>query len=128
MRRLVSGWRARAGKTHESPPRDRPVRGVKIDPRTVRRPRLAVVLAAGAVLGLAYLLSAEFRAEANRTAGILWRGDVSGSRDYILSFGVRAPVVSALLMVFRAPAAPLPAFFITFANGLWPSAPSGAEG
>ncbi len=115
---LASGWRARADKTDENPPRVRPVRGVRIESRTVRRVRLALILAAAAMLGLAYLLSEEFRAEANRAAGILWRGDVSGLRDYILSFGAWAPVVSALLMILQALAAPLPAFLITFANGL----------
>ena len=39
-------------------------------------------------------------------------------RDYILSFGAWAPVVSGLLMILQALAAPLPAFLITFANGL----------
>lgn len=118
LRGLASGWRARAGTTHEGPPGVPPVRGVKIESRTVRRARLAMVLAAGAMLGLAYLLSEQFRAEANRAAGILWRGDVAALRDYILSFGAWAPVVSALLMVLQALVAPLPAFLITFANGL----------
>lgn len=89
-----------------------------LDPRTVRRARFALVLTAAAAFGLAYLLSAEFRAELGRAAGILFRGDVAGLRDYILSFGAWAPVVSALLMVFQALAAPLPAFVLTFANGL----------
>jgi uncharacterized membrane protein YdjX (TVP38/TMEM64 family) len=39
-------------------------------------------------------------------------------KDYLLGFGVWAPVVSALLMVFQSVVAPLPAFVITFTNGL----------
>ena len=39
-------------------------------------------------------------------------------RDYIASYGALAPIVSALLMVFQSVAAPLPAFLITFVNGL----------
>jgi uncharacterized membrane protein YdjX (TVP38/TMEM64 family) len=74
-----------------------------------------VVLAAS---GLAYALSESFRQEADRAFGILARGDIAALRDYILSFGVWAPVVSTLLMVLQAVAAPLPAFVITFANGL----------
>ena len=89
-----------------------------LDPRTLGRARLALVLAAVAAFGLAYLLSAEFRTEVGRAAGILYRGDIAGLRDYILSFGAWAPVVSALLMVFQALVAPLPAFVLTFANGL----------
>lgn len=59
-----------------------------------------------------------FRAEAGQAAGILWRRDVASLRDYILSYGVWAPVVSVGLMILQAVAAPLPAFLITFANGL----------
>lgn len=87
-------------------------------PRTVERVRLAVVLGAGAAFALAYGLSAEFRSEVDRAAAILGRGDVAALRDYILSFGVWAPVVSGLLMILQALVAPLPAFLITFANGL----------
>ena len=39
-------------------------------------------------------------------------------RDYILSFGILAPVASCLLIVLQALAAPVPSFVITFANGL----------
>jgi uncharacterized membrane protein YdjX (TVP38/TMEM64 family) len=84
----------------------------------LRWARIAVVLAAAAGFGLLYLLSAPFRSEVGLAAGIMGRGDVAALRDYILSFGVWAPVVSALLMVFQALAAPLPAFVLAFANGL----------
>lgn len=42
--------------------------------------------------------------------------DVNLVRGYILSFGIWAPVISFLLMIFQSVAAPLPAFLITFAN------------
>ncbi|MEH7107342.1 MULTISPECIES: TVP38/TMEM64 family protein [Bacillaceae] len=45
-------------------------------------------------------------------------GDVEEFRDYLLTFGPFAAVVSGLLMVFQSIIAPLPAFVITFANGL----------
>lgn len=48
--------------------------------------------------------------EVDRAAALLGRRDVSGLRDYILSIGLWAPVVSALLMVLQALVAPLPAF------------------
>jgi uncharacterized membrane protein YdjX (TVP38/TMEM64 family) len=44
------------------------------------------------------------------------RVDVQAIKAYILSFGIGAPVVSFLLMVFQSVVAPLPAFLITFAN------------
>lgn len=42
--------------------------------------------------------------------------DLEGLKEYILSFGIWAPIVSFLLMVLQSVAAPLPAFVITFAN------------
>jgi uncharacterized membrane protein YdjX (TVP38/TMEM64 family) len=91
---------------------------VTLDTRRVRRIRLALAVAALAAAGLVYLLLPSFRAEVGLVSGILARGDVSGLRDYILSFGAWAPIVSTLLMVLQAIVAPLPAFLITFANGL----------
>ncbi len=91
---------------------------MRLDPRAVRWIRFVLALAFLATFGLAYLLSAEFRSEVDRAAAILSRGDVAGLREYILSFGAWAPIVSALLMVLQALMLPLPAFVITFANGL----------
>lgn len=55
-------------------------------------------------------------------AGILTEADpqaaITAFRDYLLSFGIWAPVVSTALMVFQSVAAPLPAFVVTFTNGL----------
>ncbi len=95
-----------------------PAKRAMIDPRITRRVRLALVLSVPVAFGLAYLLSAGFRSEVHRAAELLGQGNVSGLKDYILSFGLWAPVISALLMVLQALAAPLPAFVLTFANGL----------
>src|SRR5215203_6248519 len=86
--------------------------------RTVRWLRVLLLAAVAAVFGLLYLLSAEFRSETNRALGILGRGDIAGLRDYIVSFGLWAPVASCFLMVLQALVAPVPSFLITFANGL----------
>ena len=86
--------------------------------RAVRRLRLLAILVAAASFGLLYGLVDGFREETNRAIGILGRGDVAGLRDYIVSFGVWAPVASCCLMVLQALAAPVPSFLITFANGL----------
>ncbi len=89
-----------------------------LDPRTATRIRIALVAAGLALFGSLYLLSEGFRAEVHRAVEILSQGDVAGLRDYLLSFGIWAPIVSALLMILQAIAAPLPAFLLTFANGL----------
>ena len=91
---------------------------MNLGPRTVRWVRFALGLVVLAAFGLAYLLSEGFRSEVDRAVAILGRGDVAGLRDYILSFGAWAPIVSALLMILQALVAPLPAFVLSFANGL----------
>ena len=67
---------------------------------------------------LLYAFSSGFRSEVHQALGLLGRGDIAGLRDYILSFGLWAPVVSCFLMVLQALVAPVPSFLITFANGL----------
>ena len=44
--------------------------------------------------------------------------DPQAMREYIAAYGPLAPVISAFLMILQSVAAPLPAFLITFANGL----------
>ena len=80
--------------------------------------RLVLLLVIAALFGLLYLLSAGFRSEVNQALGILGRGDIAGVRDYILSFGLWAPIASCFLMVLQALVAPVPSFLVTFANGL----------
>src|ERR687894_942728 len=86
--------------------------------RTVRWVRFLLLVAVATVFGLLYLLLDGFRSETNRALGILGRGDIAGLKEYILSFGVWAPVASCFLMVLQALLAPVPSFLITFANGL----------
>jgi uncharacterized membrane protein YdjX (TVP38/TMEM64 family) len=80
------------------------------------RPALTVALIA--LIGLVYLVYEPFRAEANRAISVLASGNIEAVRDYILSYGAWAPVISAALMVLQALLAFLPAFVLAFANGL----------
>lgn len=48
--------------------------------------------------------------------GIFKSLDIEKVKDYILSYGIWAPVISFFLMIFQSVIAPLPAFLITFAN------------
>lgn len=52
----------------------------------------------------------------NRAIFILSMVNIPAAREYILSFGVWAPIISFLLMVLQSLIAPLPAFVLTFAN------------
>jgi uncharacterized membrane protein YdjX (TVP38/TMEM64 family) len=94
------------------------MRNVTLDARTVRLLRLVLLLAVAALFGFVYLVSSGFRSEVNQALGLLGRGNIAGLRDYILSFGLWAPVASCFLMVLQALVAPVPSFLITFANGL----------
>ncbi|MGH3086106.1 MAG: TVP38/TMEM64 family protein [Rubrobacteraceae bacterium] len=87
-------------------------------PSAARWAKPAVTVLFFVAFWLLYLLVEPFRDETNRAIGVLASGDVEAARDYILSYGAWAPVISASLMVGQALAAPLPAFLITFANGL----------
>lgn len=79
---------------------------------------LAAIFAA---LG-AYLLIPQVREAVQVIVGILTVKDpqeaIQAFRDYLLGFGYWAPLVSSLLMVFQSVVAPLPAFVVTFTNGL----------
>lgn len=63
-----------------------------------------------------YLLVPSVNSTINRMISYLSRLDLEGLKEYILSFGIWAPIISFLLMILQSVAAPLPAFVITFAN------------
>jgi uncharacterized membrane protein YdjX (TVP38/TMEM64 family) len=75
---------------------------------------LVLMMAASATL----VVSVNARHEVIRAMQILASGETATLRDYITSYGAWAAVVSALLMILQALAAPVPAFLLTFANGL----------
>ncbi|OPY15257.1 MAG: TVP38/TMEM64 family inner membrane protein YdjZ [Syntrophus sp. PtaB.Bin075] len=88
-------------------------------------------------LALLYFLVPAINSFINNAFEILSKADVPALKAYFLSFGPWAPVTSALLMIFQSVIAPLPAFVITFTNGLvfgawwgsllsWSSAMAGA--
>lgn len=79
----------------------------------------------GALLALAlaaYLALPGLRQVVDGLLALLRTADtgqaVRGLRDHLLGYGAWAPAVSAGLMVLQAVLAPLPAFVITFTNGL----------
>jgi uncharacterized membrane protein YdjX (TVP38/TMEM64 family) len=80
--------------------------------------RLVALLMLAGAFGIGLLASADLRAELALMLDLLAQGDAGAVRDYILSYGYWAPVISLALMVAQALAAPVPSFVITFANGL----------
>lgn len=82
---------------------------------------------AGALVAIALAVASYFwlpvvQQAVNAIISILTIRDVTQAiqtfREYLLSFGAWAPLVSGLLMVFQSVVAPLPAFVLTFTNGL----------
>lgn len=63
-----------------------------------------------------YLFIDPVQIAVKRSIFILSMVDVDAAKGYILSFGIWAPIISFMLMVFQSLLAPLPAFIITFAN------------
>jgi uncharacterized membrane protein YdjX (TVP38/TMEM64 family) len=93
----------------------------------VPRAATAIALASVAAGAGAYLAVPSFRdgvAAGVRALSVPDAEDaVDAFRRYVLGFGPWAPLASAALMVLQSLVAPLPAFVITFANGLlfgWP--------
>lgn len=85
----------------------------------------ASTLAAAAALALgagAYLWVPAVRDAIDVVVRILLLGDVQQAiaafRDYLLGWGAWAPLVSGALMILQSVIAPLPAFVVTFTNGL----------
>lgn len=83
--------------------------------------RALVTVGAAVALVLIYLAAPDVRQKVDLGVAQIWSaaatGDIGPLRDYILSFGLWAPLISALLMVLQSIAFPLPAFGITLANG-----------
>jgi len=65
-----------------------------------------------------YYNNAQFRFNIHQISDILRHLDMQRLKYYLLHFGVWAPVISALIMIFQSVAAPLPAFVVTLTNGL----------
>jgi uncharacterized membrane protein YdjX (TVP38/TMEM64 family) len=78
----------------------------------------ALGLAVLALLLLAFRYNDGFRLEGQRAIAIVASGDAAAIGAYLRSFGPWAPIASLGLMVLQAVWAPVPAFLITFANGL----------
>ena len=75
-----------------------------------------VKIAVLVVLILPFAAIAPLRQAVEQAFSVFKNVDVADVKTYLLSFGLWAPVVSFLLMIFQSVVAPLPAFLITFAN------------
>lgn len=74
--------------------------------------KIAVVIGVLAI----YLFVPPINRNINQMIFYLSMLNIESIKQYILSFGIWAPVISFLLMLLQSVAAPLPAFLITFSN------------
>lgn len=72
----------------------------------------------GIIIGLIaiYIFVSPVSEWVGKMVALFGKLDVEAIKEYILSFGIWAPIISFFLMIFQSVAAPLPAFLITFAN------------
>ena len=75
-----------------------------------------VKIAVLVVLILPFAAIAPLRQAVEQAFSVFKNVDVADVKTYLLSFGLWAPVVSFMLMIFQSVVAPLPAFLITIAN------------
>lgn len=88
----------------------------------VRRTSTVAAAAAIALSVAAWLWVPPVRRMIDAAVGTLASSDpaqaIDALRAWLLGFGAWAPIVSAAVMILQAVIAPLPAFVVTFANGL----------
>ena len=81
-----------------------------------KRRKLLVKLGLVLVILCIYLFIPTVKKNVNQMVFYLSMLNLDAIKEYILSFGILAPIISFLLMLLQSVAAPLPAFLITFAN------------
>ena len=86
--------------------------------RKIENKRIKLLIKLGAVLAVLciYLFVPAIKQNVNQMVFYLSQVNLDAIKEYILSFGIWAPIISFLLMLLQSVAAPLPAFLITFAN------------
>jgi uncharacterized membrane protein YdjX (TVP38/TMEM64 family) len=77
-----------------------------------------VTLLVGVAGVVCYLVFPMWRTQLHQGIGLMLHGDLAGLRTWTAQFGLWTPVVSMLLMIVQAVAAPIPAILITGVNSL----------
>jgi uncharacterized membrane protein YdjX (TVP38/TMEM64 family) len=90
----------------------------RVSARSVRLVRYGLTLGLLALVALVYLLNGSAQAEVGHALAVLGSGDGHAIGEYLTGYGAWAPLASIFLMIVQAVAAPVPAIFVAFANGL----------
>jgi uncharacterized membrane protein YdjX (TVP38/TMEM64 family) len=84
-----------------------------------RKRHINLIIALTTIFLAFYFLHVEFQVFINSAATRMMEADIEAFKNYLLSFGLWAPIISAFLMIFSiVMAPPIPGFVITFTNGL----------
>lgn len=83
-----------------------------------RKWQTILVIIISLIVAAIFLFVPSFREGIIEASRRLIDADIEAFKDYLLTFGVWAPVISFFLMILTLIVAPLPAFVVTFTNGL----------
>jgi len=71
------------------------------------------------IIVVLYVFISDFRMFIHEASTQMFEGDIQSFKDFLLTFGVWAPIISCFLMIVAIVIfPPVPAFAVTFANGL----------
>ena len=79
---------------------------------------IAILVAAAGLFAVLYFTVPGFNYGVRYTVDAVSHGDLEKLKEYLRSFGIWAPLVSALIMILQSVIAPLPGLVVTLTNGL----------
>lgn len=82
----------------------------------IKNKRTLIKIGAVVLVLMLYFFVTPLKVTINQMIFYLSNLDIDSLKQYILSYGALAPIISFVLMLVQSVAAPLPAFLITFAN------------
>ncbi len=82
----------------------------------IKNKRTLMKIGAVVLVLMLYFFVTPLKVTINQMIFYLSNLDIDSLKQYILSYGALAPIISFVLMLVQSVAAPLPAFLITFAN------------
>lgn len=98
--------------------RDEPAHDTQIAADVAKRARWGLGILLVVLAGAAWFLSPALRGEVSELVEMMARGRVDALGDRLESYGLWGPLISLGIMVLQGVLAPIPAFVVTFANGL----------
>lgn len=102
----------------ETRDRDEPVQAAQREVDVATRVRWGLGALLVLLAGAAWFVSPALRSETSELVGMMAGGRVDALGERLASYGLWGPLMSLGIMVLQGILAPIPAFVVTFANGL----------